>query len=74
MRWSMESPLGDRGFDARGEPQTRDRVDEMVCEGLHIPVATGIRTLEVIGADLPDDMVHDDQCQFGTGEFVHWAC
>ena len=61
----------DRRFDARGGAEARDRVDEMLCQGLHIPVATGSGTVEVVGADRPDDIVHDDQCLFGTGEFVH---
>jgi hypothetical protein len=63
--------VGDRGFDARGGPQAGDRVDEMLCESLHIPVATGSRPVEVVAADRPDDMMHGDQCLFGTGEFVH---
>ena len=59
------------GFDARGGPKARDRVDEMLCEGLHIPVATGSRTVQVVWPDRLDDLVHDGQCLLGTGKFVH---
>jgi hypothetical protein len=63
--------VGDRGFDARGDAEAGDGVDEMVGEGLHIPVATGRRPVEVVVADRLDDMVQHGQCLFGTGEFVH---
>ena len=54
-----------------GGTEAGDRVDEMVGEGLHIPVATGRGPVQVVGTDRLDDVVHNDQCLFGTGEFVH---
>jgi hypothetical protein len=65
--------VGNRGFDARGATKAGDGVDEMLGERRHVEVATGRRTVEVVGADRPDNMVHHDQCLFGTGEFVHWS-
>ncbi len=53
--------VGDRGFDARGGTKAGDGVDEMLGEGHDIEVATGRGTVEVIGADRLDDMVHHDQ-------------
>jgi hypothetical protein len=61
----------DRCLYFGGGTEAGDGVDEMVGEGLHIPVATGSTTVEVVGADRLDNMVHNDQCLFGTGEFVH---
>ena len=67
----MESPLGDRDWYACGGTEARDGVDEMLGQSLHVPVATGRGPVVVVGADRLDDIVHDDQCLFGTGEFVH---
>jgi hypothetical protein len=60
-----------RGWHANGGAEAGDGVDEMVGEGLHIPGATGGGTVEVDVADRFDDIVHQVQCLFGTGEFVH---
>jgi len=54
-----------------GGTQARDGVDEMLGQCLYIPVATGRGTVQVVAADPLGDLVHDDQCLFGTGEFVH---
>ena len=67
----MESAVRHRGLYTGGGTEAGDGVDEMVGEGLHIPVATGRGPVEVVVADRLDDMVHHDQCLFGTGEFVH---
>jgi hypothetical protein len=53
-----------------GDTETRDRVDEVLGEGLHIPVATGSGTVQFVWADRLDELVHDGQCLFSTREFV----
>jgi hypothetical protein len=63
--------MGNRGADARGGAKASDGVDQMVGEGRHIEVATGCSTVQVVVADRLDDIMDDDQCLFGTGEFVH---
>jgi hypothetical protein len=50
--------------------QGRYGVDEMLGQCLHSPVGTGRATVLIVVAD-PLEMVYDDQCLFGTGEFVH---
>jgi hypothetical protein len=63
--------VGCRASYIGGGTEAGDGVDEMVGEGLHIPIATGRGTVEVAVGDRLDDMVHHCQCLFGTGEFVH---
>jgi hypothetical protein len=65
------APVEHCGRNADGGAEAGDGVDEMVGEGLHIPVTTGCGTVEVILADRLDDVVHQYQCLVGTGEFVH---
>ena len=70
MRWPIESASGTVVVYIGGGTEG-DRVDETAGEGLDIPVATGRGPVEVVGTDRLDDVVHNDQRLFGTGEFVH---
>jgi hypothetical protein len=64
------TPVRHRGLYTDGSTEARDGVDEMVGEGRHIPIATGRAAVEIAVADRLDHMLRDDQCLFGTDEFV----
>ena len=65
--------VGCGGWNAGGGSEAGDGVDEMVGQGLHIPVVTRRGAVHVVVPDRLDDMVQRDQCPFGTGEFIHSA-
>jgi hypothetical protein len=60
-----------RALHASGGNEAGDGVDDMVGEGSHIEVAARRGTGEIVMADRLGDMLHHDQCLFGTGEFAH---